>query len=171
MSRRRRWDARLTAAIGEARWAATVLATSLAEPALSADATTLYWNENRPRLQAAQDEFEALGTTNPTEARGVRAQHISDELTSLTEAMSALVALRGAAPDLPEADVTLEQSRAAVHDHSRSLLSALDEQAGAGESSTTQSPSDQGEGSPGDQGEGSPGDQGEGSPGDQGDRP
>jgi hypothetical protein len=126
-SRRRRWDARFTAAAGEARWAATVLATSLAEPSLSADSTTLYWNENRPRLQAAQDEFDALGTTNPNEARGVRAEHVSSELNSLVEAMSALVALRGAVPDAPDTDVTLQQSRTAVHEHSRSLLDALDE--------------------------------------------
>jgi hypothetical protein len=128
VSRRRRWDARFAAALSEARWAATVLATSLADPTLSADATTLYWNENRPRLQAAQDEFEALGTTKPTEARGARAEHISGELTSLAEAMSALVALRGAVSSSPEVDVTLQQSRTAVRERGRSLLDAIDEQ-------------------------------------------
>jgi hypothetical protein len=128
LGRRRRWDARFTAALGEARWAATVLATSLAEPTLSADATTLYWNESRPRLQAVQDELETLSSTRPNAARGAHADQVAGKLTDLTEAMSALVALRGAVPDVPESDVSLQQSRTAVHEHSRSLQDAIGEQ-------------------------------------------
>jgi hypothetical protein len=128
LARRRRWDGRFTAALGEARWAATVLATSLAEPTLSADATTLYWNESRPRLQAVQDELEALRSTGPNEARRARADQVAGELTALTEAMSALVALRGAVPEASDSDLSLQQSRTAVHEHSRSLQDVIGEQ-------------------------------------------
>jgi hypothetical protein len=104
-----------------------VVTESLLSPTLSSDASTLYWNESRPRIQELHDELSALGTTKPDKARGARVERISSSLTSLTESLVALVTIRGAAPDVPDADVSLQQSRAAVQEHSRLLQDAIDD--------------------------------------------
>jgi hypothetical protein len=126
-SRRRQWDARFGAALDEARWVTTVVVTSLVNPTLSADAATLYWNESQPRLQALRDELAALGTSKPDEARGLRADRVAGDLAVLGESLSALVALRGAVADSPDAGLSLQQSRTAVEQRSRILQDAIDD--------------------------------------------
>ena len=126
-SRRRQWDTRFAAALDEARWVTTVVGTSLVDPTLSSDAATLYWNESQPRLQALRDELAALGTSKPDAARGLRVDRVSGDLAALGESLSALVALRGAVADSPDADLSLQQSRAAVEEHRRILQDAIDD--------------------------------------------
>jgi hypothetical protein len=126
-SRRRAWDARFATALDEARWVTTVLAASLIDPTLSADAATLYWNENQPRVQSLQEELATLATTTPDAARGARVDRVSGDLSSLHESMAALVALRGAVGGAPDADTTVQQSHASVQEHSRNLQDAIDD--------------------------------------------
>lgn len=126
-SRRRAWDTRYAAALDDARWVTTVLTVSLLNPTLSSDAATLYWTESQPRLQALQDELAALGTTKPDVARGMKADRVSSSLSAVVESMSALVALRGAVADSPDADQTLQQSHAALQERSATLQDAIDE--------------------------------------------
>ena len=126
-SRRRAWDARFATALDEARWVTTVLAASLIDPTLSADAATLYWNESQPRVQSLREELVTLATTMPDAARGARVDRVSGDLSSLHESMAALVALRGAVGGAPDADSTVQQSRASVQEHSRNLQDAIDD--------------------------------------------
>jgi hypothetical protein len=126
-SRRRAWDARYATALDEARWVTTVLTASLVNPTVSSDATTLYWNENQPRVQALQGELAALSTSKPDDERGSKVDRISTSLAALTESLSALVALRGAVTDSPDAELSLQQSRAAVQERSRTLQDAIDD--------------------------------------------
>jgi hypothetical protein len=128
-SRRRRWDARFAAALKEAAWLTTSVTPSLVNPTLSTDAMTIYWNESWPRIQALREELTALEETKPDQTRGEKVDRVSTALTALVEAQTALVTLRGAVTEGPEADVSLEQSQATVQERSQALQDAIDDQA------------------------------------------
>ena len=134
--RRRGWDSRFAVALVDARWVATDLTGLLLGPTLTPDGATLAWTENQPRIQGLHDELTALGAAKPDDRRGARVDRVSSDLTSLTESISALVALRGAVADSPDAGVTLEQARAAVENRSRSLQDAIDDRPAPGAAPT-----------------------------------
>lgn len=121
-SRRRTWDTRFTTALGEARWMTTVVTESLLSPTLSADASTLYWNESRPRVERLHDELSALGTSRPDKTRGARVERVFGSLTPLAASLTALVTIRGAAPD---SDLAVQRSRADVQQRARTLQDAI----------------------------------------------
>jgi hypothetical protein len=126
-SRRRKWDQRYAAALNEARWVSTGLTESVASPTLSADSLTLYWNDNRPRLDRLQAEATALATAAPDGERRTKSTRLSETLNGLAESMQSHVQLRGAMPTAAGTDVTLSQSRSVVENRRRSLQDAIDE--------------------------------------------
>lgn len=107
------WEDRLTAAVGEMRWAEASLVAPVLRAGTVAEAAAL-WSAGRPRVLGIDEELFALASSAPDDDRRARAVLLRERLGDLTSAVDADTATdaRAGAEGLRARRGAIEQARA-----------------------------------------------------------